>query len=321
MLKRNGKKALLLVNMGGPSAESEIKPYLQRIFHDPAILPLPGILRQLLGGLIIRRRLPAVTERYRLLGGSSPLPQLTAAQARVMEQQSGAVETSFEKISFAFRYSEPSIEKAMTSLAEAGIKEVVLLPLFPHYTAAMSGSIELEAKRVATDLKLQLITMSPWGDDSHLLDLQEAYLQATLATSETPVRVLFVAHGVPVRNLRDGDPYVRQVTATARALGERLPEDMPWSLAYQSRLGPVKWTGPQLEEEIKRVAQPDLSLVIMPISFVADCLETVYDLDMIAVSQGEQAGFKKVLRVPVFNADPDFCRLLLQIATEVEHVS
>ncbi|MBL7033896.1 MAG: ferrochelatase [Candidatus Delongbacteria bacterium] len=320
MPKRDRKQALLLVNMGGPAVESDIKPYLQQIFQDRAILPVPRCLRSLLSRLIIHRRLPLVKERYRMLGGGSPLLQLTGEQAQQIEQQLGREDSTFQHVTYAFRYTAPTLEEALTGLTDAGFNRVLLLPLFPHYTSAMSGSIEVEPARVAAELNLELILLPPWGADPRILELQESYLQAALTATGNSARVLFVAHGIPMRNLRQGDPYVRQVSATAHALGSRLPEGVDWSLAYQSRLGPIKWTGPYLQAEIERLAVTAQPLIIMPLSFVADCLETLYDLDMIAASQGLQAGISQVLRVPVFNSDPAFCRLLLQIASEVEHV-
>jgi ferrochelatase len=128
--------------------------------------------------------------------------------------------------------------------------------------------------------------------------------------------VLFVAHGIPARNVRRGERYPERVADTARALGQELGATHPWSLAFQSRVGPVRWTGPYLEQEVERLARSPEPLVLAPLSFVADCLETSYDLDRVATEQARAAGIERVVRMAAFNDDPDFGRALARLASE-----
>ncbi len=316
----NPSEALLLVNMGGPRNLGEVGDYLRAIFNDPAILPLPPIMRSPLAGLISSRRTEKVTERYRLLGGCSPLYQWTAALRNNMERALLEQELDLP-VSFAFRYSSPTIEEELTALHNMNVTAVRLLPLFPHYTHAMSGSVIAEAERVARQWRMALTTVPDFGMNERVLELWSSYLMNALEDAGLGARVLFVAHGIPLRNVQKGDDYPERVRATAEALSARLPRDVHASLAFQSRVGPVKWTGPYLEDELLRLGKSSAPLVLMPLSFVADCLETIYDLDLVATKAARAAGVKQVVRVRAFNDDPKFAEILTKLAFEESHAA
>ncbi len=313
-------EALLLVNMGGPRSLGEVGGYLRAIFNDPAILPLPSLLRSPLAKLISSRRTEKVTERYRLLGGRSPLYHWTAALRNNMGSALREQGRNLP-VSFAFRYSSPTIEEELTALHSKDVSAVRLLPLFPHYTPAMSGSVIAEAERVTRQWHMELTTVQDFGMDKRVLDLWSSYLRDALDEAGPGARVLFVAHGIPLRNVQKGDDYPVRVRATAEALSARLPHDVQASLAFQSRVGPVKWTGPYLENELLRLCKSSAPLALMSLSFVADCLETIYDLDFVATKTVHEAGVKKVVRVRAFNDDPKFAQILAQLAMEENHVA
>jgi len=314
------KEALLLVNMGGPNSLDQVRGYLRAIFRDPAILPLPSPLRGLLASLISSRRSPVVEDRYRLIGGHSPLLHWT-------ERLRGGIASALRDagqesvVAYAFRYAAPLIPDVFSSLKAQGVGRVTVLPLFPHFTPAMSGSILVEARRAAQQLELQWRALDAWGSHPDVLGLWSRYLNRSLDLAGDGARVLFVAHGVPLRNVRNGDDYPERVTDTAIALAQTLPRGTSWSLAYQSNVGPVEWTGPYLEHEIERLAASPEPLVIMPLSFAADCLETLYDLDHVAMERARTAGIESVVRVRVFNDDPEFARILASMVMEESHVS
>ena len=307
------KRAVLLVNMGGPSSAAEVEPYLHAIFRDPAILPLPSFARPSLARLIARRRAPKVRERYALLGGASPLGRLTDELARGAR----ALLPDDVDIAYAFRYVRPTLEEALTALAGRGVKDVRLLPLFPHHTAAMTGSIVNEARRVGIGLGTALEVVPAWGGRRDIVGLWSAMVRDALTAAGSGARVLFTAHGIPMRNVRRGDDYPASVADSARAVGDELPEGTSWSLAYQSRVGPVAWTEPYLEDEIARLGRLGSEpVVIVPLSFAADCLETLYDLDIVARELLGKAGITGVVRVAAFNASPAFARIVADMATE-----
>jgi ferrochelatase len=309
-------KAILLVNMGGPSAISEIPGYLKSIFSDPAILPLPGLLRIPLARFISHRRAPKVSEKYNMIGGASPLPGWTEKLANLFRKNSENPHADM-KVAYAFRYSSPTIEEAVIHLSGDKIDEIVLLPLFPHRTGAMTGSIEKEATRVCEKRKIILKSVPAWGNHQEIISIWSEYIKEEIEKITGECFVLFVAHGIPLRDVEKGDDYTDQVKETATALGEKLPGDVGWSLAFQSRVGPVKWTGPYLEDEITRISKLSKNLILVPLSFVSDCLETLYDLDIVAMKMAKEAGFENVRRVRVFNDDPRFAKALAAIALEV----
>ncbi|MBD3165808.1 ferrochelatase [bacterium] len=309
--------AILMVNMGGPAGTDEIRPYLKEIFRDPLILPVPGWLRGAVGNMIVSRRLDKVTKRYESIGGASPLLMWTEALTREVREMA-ELKGQPRRIEFAYRYSRPVIPEAIETMRAEGVESITLLPLFPHYTRAMTGSVQIEATRAATRQGVILRPVPAWGLHPAILELQTRYLREAVKEAGEGARVLFVAHGIPVRNVRRGDPYTDQVRRTAVALANSLPRDMEWTLAYQSRLGPVKWTEPYLEDELARFTQSSDPIVVMPLSFVADCLETLYDLDDVARKQAERAGVARFVRVPAFNSDARFAEALLEIVKEIE---
>jgi protoporphyrin/coproporphyrin ferrochelatase len=314
------KEALLIVNMGGPTSLEQVREYLRAIFRDPAILPFPAPLRGFLATLISSRRSGPVADRYRLIGGHSPLLHWTE---RLRSQLELALRQSGEptNVAYAFRYTAPLIPDALAVLKQDGVEHVTVLPLFPHYTPAMSGSILLEVRQAAQRLAMSWSAVDAWGLHADVLDLWSRYLNRSVDLAGDGARVLFVAHGVPLRNVRRGDTYPHQVRESAERLAAMLPNGTSWSLAYQSKVGPVEWTGPYLENELQRLAAYPEPLVIMPLSFAADCLETLYDLDHVAMETARTAGVESVVRVRVFNDDPEFARALATMVMEESHVS
>jgi len=300
--------------MGGPSNTGEIRGYLKSIFTDPAILPLPGFLRKPLAGFISGRRAPKVARRYDLIGGGSPLPHWTLKLRKLMAAE---IKNANTEVLHAFRYSPPTIEIALKGLKNGNIEEIILLPLFPHRTGAMTGSIEQETARVCDKKSINFKSIPAWGNRREILSIWSDYIDNELIELQTDTFVLFVAHGIPLRNVNMGDDYPHQVRKTAEALGKNLPRNIRWSLAFQSRVGPVKWTGPYLEDEIVRASKTAKNLLLVPLSFVADCLETLYDLDIVAPQLAKEAGFGMVKRVRVFNDDPRFARALASFVSEV----
>lgn len=313
------KEALLLVNMGGPGSLAEVKPYLRAIFRDPAILPLPGLLRKPLANWIATRRAGIVAERYRKIGGGSPLLHWTRRQTEEIQAALRALGTDIP-VSCAYRYCEPTIMTALQSLKVRGIESVKVVPMFPHYTEAMTGSILKEANRAAAEYHVKIDAIRSWWDEEEILNIQTQYLQEAVPQSSGKITVLFAAHGIPQRTVEHGEDYPEQVAQHAQRLAQVLPAEVSWSLAFQSRVGPVEWTRPYLSEEIDRRGAGGGTLLIMPLSFVCDCLETLYDLDIVAADQASRAGFAHFTRVRTFNDDPRFAHALLKAAQEKRHV-
>ncbi|MBW2527677.1 MAG: ferrochelatase [Deltaproteobacteria bacterium] len=306
---------LLLVNMGGPGSAAEVEPYLRAIFADPAILQVPSLIRGPLGRFIARRRAPRVAERYQRIGGGSPLARWTVAQEETTRAALGRAGASIG-VEHAFRYTAPLVDEALAAMHAQGTRRVILLPLFPHHTDAMTGSILREAHRAAEPRGLELQVVDAFGAREDVLALWGEMLDEALAQAGRGARVLFVAHGIPQRNVRRGEDYPDRVRDTAGALAARLDRSTSWSVAFQSRVGPVRWTEPYLESELARLAASSAPVVLMPVSFVADCLETLFDLDEVAAAELRTAGVTEVVRVPAFNDLPAFGGCLASMALE-----
>jgi len=313
------KESLLLVNMGGPSRLEQVRPYLREIFRDPAILSLPAWLRWPLAELISRRRSDKVAERYRKIGGASPLLGWTVKLRDNMIAALREIGLS-HPVEFAFRYCEPTIKAGLSSLKSQGSDFVHVLPLFPHYTRAMTGSVLEEAKQAADSLGIRIQSVDAWGLHPAIVELWREYLNRALATAGKNARVLFVAHGIPERNVRRGETYPEDVKRTAEAIVERGIAGFDWTLAFQSKIGPVKWTQPYLEDELARFALSPEPLVVMPLSFAAECLETLYDLDIVAMEEAREKGIRTFVRVPAFNDNLLFARGLVKAVFSGEAV-
>ena len=300
---------LVLLDFGGPERLSDVRPFLRRLFQDPAILPLPGPLREILAWSIAWRRTPVATARYQRLGGQSPGPAQIRQRATWMQ---GALGDRF-LVRCAFRYVPPFAHEVVEGLAQVGVRRIVALPSFPQRSFTTTDSCLQALHRAAGIHGVEVADIVSFAD-------VEGYVDA-LATGCTPALpdspyVLMVAHGLPERLVRRGDPYLDEVHRTAWALMARLPGGTPGSVAFQSRLGPVKWVGPHLEDEIRRLgAEGRKALLLVPLSFTTENLETLYDLDLEATALAREAGFEKVFRAPVPSEAP-FLRAMVDLVAE-----
>ncbi len=289
-----------LLNMGGPATVEEIRPFLTRLFSDAVMLPLPAPLRQVLARVIAWRRSPKVAGRYRAIGGGSPVGPESARQAAALEQRLG---DGFA-VRHVFRYSDPGPEAVLGQLAREGIKRLVALPAYPQWSVTTSGSSVAHLGRAAGRLDMEWLEAPPYP-------VGEGFI-ASLAAGIRPLvdgadHVLLTAHGLPKRVIEQGDPYVAQVERTAEVLSRELPDSPPCSLAFQSRLGPVEWVGPHLDDEIRRLAAEGVRrLVVAPVTFACENLETQWDLDREMATLAGRCGIEDYRRAPVPGTDPQF---------------
>jgi protoporphyrin/coproporphyrin ferrochelatase len=189
-------EAILLVNMGGPARRNDVEPYLREIFSDPAIIDLPAIIRKPLASLIAMKRKEEVADRYEALGGYSPLFQWSEALRQNIIHEL-AIRGEQMEVAWAFRYMSPSIEETVIELAHKGVTKLHILPLFPHYTHTMTGSVMKVVEQVATKLNLTYEYLEDWGQEEHVVELWGNYLQTAVAEAGANARVMFVAHGIP----------------------------------------------------------------------------------------------------------------------------
>ena len=269
---------VVLLNMGGPASEDDVRPFLQELFNDPAILAVPWPIRPLLAGFISWRRAPHSKERYRRLGGTSPLLEACGAQAAAVQELLGC------PVRAAMRYRHPSTGEALDTLLRRDVTRVIALPLFPQYSTTTTATALDALQRSARSRDMEVAAVDAYPDlpglvEAHTQGVNDALASLPALGDATP-HILFVAHGIPLSRVRKGDPYPEQVAQTADAVVESLGLDLPWSLAFQSRVGPARWLEPDMEDEARRLAEQGVrALVVQPLSFTSENLETLDDLD------------------------------------------
>jgi ferrochelatase len=280
----------------------------------------PGerLVRPLFAALIASLRAGKVRQRYRVLGGMSPLMPLTQGQAVGLED--ALLRRGFEvPVEVCMRYSHPFAAEAVERLLARGARGIIGLPLYPQYSQSTSGSSLLALRHAAQRLSpgLPCREISHWCDDP---EYHMALARRILACRERMgdvegVGLLFVAHSIPVRFVLKGDPYVGHVEMTVSGTLEALKKEtngcLPWWLAYQSQVGPVNWVGPTVSQVLELILDEGVrSVVVAPVSFVSDHLETLYDIDLHYRRQAFELGFERFERIESLNTSDDFVSAL-----------
>lgn len=315
--------AIVLFNLGGPDRAESVRPFLVNLFTDPAILRVPGFVRPWLGRFIAWRRTKPATENYAILGGKSPLLDLTEEQARALEAALAGDPTRETRCFVAMRYWHPMSDAAARAVKDWQPDEVLLLPLYPQYSTTTTGSSAAaweEACR-AIGLSVPTTTLCCWHSHGGFVAataamVREAHDKARAALPEgVPLRLLFSAHGLPESIVTAGDPYQWQVERTVAAVVEALGlPGLDHAICYQSRVTPQKWIGPSTEEEIERAAHDKAALLVCPIAFVSEHSETLVELDVEYREVAERLGVPGYFRVPAQNSDPGFIAALADLA-------
>lgn len=322
------KLGVLLTQMGGPDGLDDVAPFIRSIFADPAMVALPGgaAVRSTLSRLVATTRSPAVRRRYAQIGGGSPIGRITAAQAGALQHELIA-RGHDAVVAVAMRYTHPDTAHALDTLLEAGVDRLVALPLYPQWCAATSGSSETELGRVLERRPdaPPVTILRGWADQPAYLDLLATLTQAELdaatsvarsghAGAHDPPTLLFSAHGIPQSLADRGDPYPGQVAATVEGVRARLRGRPGARLTYQSRTGPVRWLGPDTADTVRELgAGGCTSLVVVPVSFVSDHIETLHELDIELADMAHEAGIEQFRRVPVLNDRPEVGPLLADV--------
>jgi ferrochelatase len=308
--------AVVLFNLGGPDRPEALKPFLLNLFSDPAILRVPFFVRPFLARVIARARVKPASENYALLGGKSPLLELTRDQAAALQaalaEPAGDTDT---RCFIAMRYWHPFSDEAARAVRDFRPDRVVLLPLYPQFSTTTTGS-SLTAWREAAarvGLVAETVTLCCYPTD-------EAYAHATAAgvarayaaardalPPATGLRVLFSAHGLPEVIVNGGDPYRYQVESTVAAVMAAWgASGIDQAVCYQSRATPQRWIGPSTEEEIERAAHDKVALLVVPIAFVSEHSETLVELDVEYRELADRLGVPGYFRVPAQNSDRGF---------------
>ncbi len=304
--------AVVLFNLGGPDSPQAVRPFLFNLFNDKAIIDAPGPVRWMLAQYISRRRETLARGNYANLGGASPLLPNTKRQAKALEAALGGI--GDVRCFIAMRYWHPFADETARDVMAFGPDQVVLLPLYPQYSATTSGSSITDWARAAREAGLDAPTRTICcypdlpGFVETMADLTaEAWTRA--AQAGTP-RILFSAHGLPERNIAAGDPYQWQVERSAVAIAagveERLGHEPDWRITYQSRVGRLVWISPYTETEVERAAEKARPLVVVPLVFVSEHVETLVELDIEYRDLAIRHGAPAYERVRTVNEDVPF---------------
>ena len=319
------KLGILLLNLGGPESLDDVQPFLYNLFADPDIIRLPPsvqFLQPLIANIISMVRSPKSREGYESIGGGSPLRQITEEQAKALEDSLHA--KGFEaKTYVAMRYWKPFTEEAISEIKKDGITSLVVLPLYPQFSVSTSGSSLRLLERILkedTYLNKQVrhVVIPSWyqrpGYVSAMADLIEGELNKENNFKQSDIKsveLFFSAHGVPQSYVDEGDPYKEEMEECVQLIMEELRRrevKNPYTLAYQSRVGPVAWLKPYTDDSIRYLGEQRgvKSLLAIPISFVSEHIETLEEIDMEYKELALESGIKNWGRVPALNTNPKF---------------
>jgi ferrochelatase len=305
--------AVVLMNLGGPDSLQAVRPFLFNLFKDPAIISLPAAARYPLAGLIAGARARSARANYAVMGGASPLLKETQAQAVALEAR---LSDRNAKVFIAMRYWRPLTEDAAREVAAWAPDEVVLLPLYPQYSASTTGS-SVAAWRAAWRGRGRLHEIRSYPAMPGLVEAHAARIRQAWDRAGRPqrLRLLFSAHGLPQRQVDAGDPYQREVEATCAAIAERLQWPWDWRICYQSRVGPMKWLGPYTTEAIGQACSEGMGVLIDPVAFVSEHVETLVELDRDYAELARRQGCPAYVRAAAVGTHAAFIDGLAELVT------
>lgn len=316
---------IVLLNLGGPTTQDQVEPFLVELFADREIIQLPA--QRVLGPLIARMRTPNVKRNYARMGGGSPLLGWTEQQGQGMVEwlDQIAPATAPHKFYVAFRYAPPFSEDALRQMQADGVKRAVAFTQYPQFSCATTGSSFNELWRAASRLNLESefrwSVIDRWHTHPGFIDAMVERVQEGLgqfnAADRGDVVLFFSAHSLPLDIIDRGDPYPQEIGASVNAVMERLGFAHEYILAYQSRVGPVQWMGPQTDEMIRALAAKGRKRVlVVPIAFTSDHIETLVEIDHDYGTLARELGITEFKRAPSLNASPRFIRAMADIVAD-----
>ncbi|MCB2204793.1 ferrochelatase [bacterium] len=322
---------VILLNMGGPTSLESVRPFLENLFLDREIISFGPMefARKPLARFIAKRRAEVVKKNYEMIGGKSPIAELSQQQALALEERlkSHYGDRTRVRVKVGFSYWHPFIEEAMQSLQQDGYDRVFLMPLYPHYSKTTTGSCfktwrDLHRAQGNRAFKVQSVKAYP-THDAFIRALNRRIDEGIArfpADRRSGVTLLFSAHGTPVSLVEEGDPYSHQIRETMEEVMQRRDDGLPYHLSFQSKVGPAKWLTPDTVEKTKELAAAGVrDLLVVPIAFVTDHIETLHELGIDLREDAMQAGIEHFEIMPALNdADEYIEALSSQIITRMQ---
>lgn len=304
-------KGILLVNMGGPQSLSEMRLFLKNMFSDKYILPLPVGLRQFVANMIAKKRHPSSWEKYQLIGGT-PIIKHTEATGKAL------AESADLPVYTAYSYTPPFIADVMQKMVDDGISDINVLTMYPQASDTTTTSVFTDVRKAAKKLNgIKIREICDYSVHPSFLDYWKTLIEEHIAREglEDPL-LLFTAHAIPLYGVKRGDKYPDTVKHMAKRLADIM--NRRYDVAFQSRVGPVKWVGPDTDDYLEElVASGEKNVVMIPLSFTTECLETVYDLNIKLVDiykKDERVNHISRVEIPV--AHPLFIETLKRVVNE-----
>ncbi len=311
--------AVVLLQLGGPDNLEAVEPFLYNLFCDPDIIDIPGafLFRKRLARLISSRRAPKVQELYKRIGGRSPIFKQTKLQANSLLELLKGKGYNVD-VYVAMRYWHPFTDAVVKDIISSKPDKIVLLPLYPQYCKATTGSSVNEWKRVAKELHIPNIpTLLVDKYYDHPLYIDAIVKRIRCALNRVPnndlskVQIVFSAHGTPMKLVRDGDPYSHHIRKTYELVVERGQFGLPHMLCFQSKVGPQKWLTPSLTGTIERLGHEGAThLLVVPIAFVTDHIETLSEINIEARDEALKLGVKYYDMMPALLTEELFIECL-----------
>ena len=321
----NTTTAVILFQLGGPDSLEAVEPFLYNLFCDPDIIDLPGafLFRKALARIVSSRRTPKVQNLYRNIGGKSPILEQTQLQAESLKQSLNKQAYDVD-VHIAMRYWHPMTEAVVKKLIQNKTREVVLLPLYPHYSKATTGSSMNEWDRISKRLGYRPVSTKrieryfdhPLYIEAMVEQINAAFLRIP-QEERTKVQFVFSAHGIPLSFVRAGDPYPEHIKRTYELIVKRGGWNLPHHLCFQSKVGPQQWLEPSLTHTIEELAQKGAShLVIIPIAFVTEHIETLSEINIEAREEAESLGVLRFETMPALIDNKKFIQCLTDLVVQ-----
>jgi ferrochelatase len=314
------KKAVILFNLGGPDKLESVEPFLFNLFNDPAIINIPSIFRYPLAKFISKKRAPIAKNIYKEIGNKSPIFELTQDQAKSLENNLS--KKGDYKCFVVMRCWHPRASDVIKKVRENNPKEIILLPLYPQYSASTSGSSIKEwndlCKKENYYVKTKTICCYP--TENNFIASHISLIKKTLKVIEdNNFKLIFSAHGLPKSKIKKGDPYQWQVEETVKKIVSNLEnENLNYVTSYQSRVGLLKWIGPSTDEVIIKYSKEKKGIIIVPIAFVSEHSETLVELDIEYKKLAKKNGCSFYKRVPALGIEENFIKGLTELVLKQE---
>lgn len=339
---------VLLLNLGGPDSLQAVKPFLYNLFSDREVIRLgPSFMQKPMAWLISTLRSFKTRQMYSLIGGKSPILDITMAQALALEKALNSLRVTryashVFKVYIGMRYWHPFIEDTVDKILKDRVKHIIVLSLYPHYSKATTGSAIAEFKRAIAkfcpppspsrgedegggDIKIKYKYIEQWYNFPPYIEALAELIVKGISEFTTLPDILYSAHSLPEKLIKEGDPYLEHIKATITAVNSslvhRLSSIVKWHLSFQSKSGPVKWLKPTTEETIIKLANEGCKdLFVVPISFVSDHIETLYEIDILYKELTERHGIN-FKRCEALNTSEKFIEALKELVMKETQIS